>query len=214
MIPEDIACFYSKTNKEILLQGDIISADKVGIKADNPLSPDYWIIISKSCDLAFRGEQKIISKRGITILPLLTFKLLKLLFKKDLEKITKGIAGKIVILPLIDFSRATNSITKAEQIDPLIKDELSKFMFIPPDGEVLKEPVLVDFDLVQRLDGTNEEETKIILESKVLQLATPFKEKLAQRFALHYMSIGVDDDEIRDKAYKTKLKNYFRSIKS
>jgi hypothetical protein len=214
MIPADITSFYSKTNKAILLQGDIISAEKVGIKEDNPLSPDYWIIISKSCDLSFRKGQNIISRGGANLLPLLSFKLLKQLFKRDLEKITKGIKGKVVLLPLVDFSKATNSIVNVEQIDALIKDDLSKFMFIPPDGEILKEPVIVDFDLVERLDGSNEEETQLILDSKVLQLATPFKEKLAQRFALHYMSIGIDDDEIRDKGYKTKLKEYYKSIKS
>ena len=86
-------------------------------------------------------------------------------------------------------------------------------MFFPPDGNIFKEPMILDFDFPQALDGGNEEEVKNALHSKVLQLNSPFREKVSQRFALHYSSIGVEDDEIRDKNYIKSIQKEFTDLK-
>jgi len=81
-------------------------------------------------------------------------------------------------------------------------------MFLPPDGNVLKEPMIVDFDLIFPVLGENIER---VLDAKKLQLSSPFRERLSQRFALHYSSIGIDDNEVKNSNYRKGLTEYFNS---
>ena len=73
LIPSNISSFYSNAiDKAVLFQGDIIRADGVGLKELNrDCDPDYWMIITKNCDLAFI-ESKLPRKQNISIVPLFT----------------------------------------------------------------------------------------------------------------------------------------------
>ena len=59
--------------------------------------------------------------------------------------------------------------------------------------------MIIDYDLITILNG---DIAKKMLEGKKLQLSSPFREKVAQRFALHYMSIAIDDEYIKQSTYK------------
>ncbi len=99
---------------------------------------------------------------------------------------------------------------KETNVDKIIQNKISKFMFLPPDGKVFSVPMIVDFDIVNQLDGSNQKEVKSVLNSKVLQLASPFREKIAQRFADHYSNIGIDDEEIKDRNYLKAIKYHLK----
>ena len=71
--------------------------------------------------------------------------------------------------------------------------------------------MLIDFDITHQLDGGVEDIVNNVLNSKLLQLKAPFKHRIAQRFALHYSSIGLDDKCIRDKSYIKNIKELFKS---
>lgn len=207
LVPSDIAPFFSQLSNEELLQGDILLANDIGLKAESEFSPDFWLIITKSCDMAFRGEEMVLKNRSLSLLPLLSFKLLNKIFKRDTSHIL-NFRKKIILLGLCGFKQVAELI-KPNQVEDLIKDNLSKFMFLPPDGNVLQEPMVIDFEMIQRIDVPDEESVKTVLKSKKLQLSSPFREKVAQRYALHFMSIGLNDDDIRTKDYRKKLKEYF-----
>jgi len=60
--PENISDFYNQTDNSILLQGDIIASKDIGFKDDNSeFSPDFWMIITKNCDLVISDG---VTRRG------------------------------------------------------------------------------------------------------------------------------------------------------
>lgn len=209
LIPQDISKYYSKLNNEVLLQGDIVAANEIGMKNKED-SPDFWLIITKSCDLAFRENEKKVKNDVCSLLGIYSLKQhVELIKKKYFSKPKNGFLSRVVVAGVLRFSEATKSITKSEHLENLINDKISKLMFLPPDGEILKEPMIIDFDLVFPLSG---EDIEKILNAKKIQLSSPFRERLAQRFALHYSSIGIDDNDVKNSEYKSKLKEHFKSL--
>ena len=83
-------------------------------------------------------------------------------------------------------------------------------MYLPPDGEVIVEPSVIDFELLTTIEGDNAEEVGKLLNAKKLQLNSPFREHIAQRFALHYSGIGIKDKHIKDKEYINKIKKLLK----
>jgi len=116
--------------------------------------------------------------------------------------------GRIVMVCVLKFSESNKSIINTNKISDLLNDKITKLMFLPPDGNVLKEPMIVDFDLIFPVLGENIER---VLDAKKLQLSSPFRERLSQRFALHYSSIGIDDNEVKNSNYRKGLTEYFNS---
>jgi len=211
-IPEDTNVFYSKIIKanNSLFQGDILDAKILGLKNENDLySPDYWMIITKSCDLVLDFDSLTIRKKSLSIIPLIALKLIYKIIRRDFIKDVSRVSNRILLIAVHKLFSIFLKHNKKDEIDYLIKDRISKFMFLPPDGITLKEPMLIDFDMVVQINGNDQEEVKKVLQAKVLQLNSPFREKVAQRFAMHYSSIGVMDDEIRDKKYVNNLKKSF-----
>ena len=202
-IPNNTEPFYYPTaNKNILYQGDIIEGRRTGLEdLTDETYPDYWMIITKSCDLIL-SETLTTSKENISIVPLFTLKYLKEICKEKLSYTMSTLRRKIVLMAVWRISEKFGfGKLKDSEIGNIIKDRVSKFMYLPPDGNVFSEPMIIDFDLINPLDGSNQEGVRGVLNAKVLQLATPFREKVAQRFAYHYSNIGIDDKEIRDKPY-------------
>lgn len=199
LVPPNVNSFYSsKLDKTTLYQGDILRADGVGLKTSDEFSPDYWMIITKSCDLVIMDG--LPRKQNVSIFALFSFPMLHKLFKSSLiDAIPKK---KIVVMAISQISK----VFCANQVENLIKNRITKFMFLPPDGKVFNEPMIIDFDLVTQLDGSAYEEVQNVLGSKVLELASPFRERIAQRFAEHYCTIGIDDVFIRQKEYVKSLK--------
>ncbi len=209
LIPKDISVYYSKPETNILYQGDILSATDIGMK-DDVNSPDFWLIITKSCDLVYRNGEKKLKNDGVSILGMFSFKkYFELIRKKYIIKPKTDYLGKIVIAGVLKFSESTKSITKKEQIDALIEDKITKLMFLPPDGNVFTEPMILDFDLVFPLSG---EDVEKITKAKKIQLSSPFRERVSQRFALHYSSIGIDDQNVKDKTYRANLKGHWEAV--
>ncbi len=211
-VPEDKNVFYSEIikTKDSLFQGDILDAEIVGLKNENDLySPDYWMIITKSCDLVLDSNSLTIRKKNLSIIPLIALNLIYKILRRDFVKDVSKVSNRILLIAVHKLFSIFLNHNKKDEIDYLIKDRISKFMFLPPDGTILKEPMLIDFDMVIQINGNEQEEVKKVLQAKVLQLNSPFREKVAQRFALHYSSIGVMDDEIRDKKYVNNLKKSF-----
>ena len=189
---------------------DLIDFDDLLIEKEI-ISPDYWMIITKDCDLSFDDPSiKKTRNENISIFPIFDFILFKkLLIRKNINFFEK-INSKIIINAIFIISKVLPLIS-ANKIDNLIKNNISRFMYLPPDGEILKEPMLIDFDITHQLDGGIEEEVNKVLISKLLQLKAPFKHIIAQRFALHYSSIGLEDKFIRDKSYIKNIKELFKS---
>ena len=211
LIPEDIAIYFCENDTEVLYQGDIIDANGIGLKAEGQNSPDYWMIITKSCDLAFRNGIKKVKSDHFSLIPLITLRQIRIaIVEKYFKKPQNDFLGKIVLAGILKFSQSTKSITKPDHIKNLIEDKISKLMLLPPDGKVLSEPMVIDFDLIQPLDGG---EIENILKSKSLQLSSPFRERVSQRFALHYMQIGIDDDNVKAPDYRKALLKHFNDSK-
>lgn len=204
LVPPNLIDFYDdRLEYKSLYQGDIIDSTGIGLKDNkNPKSPDHWIIISKNCDIVL-DEQGVIRKSVVGLLPLIKFSIFK---DVAIGRIKSSLHhSSIVLLPLITVSAISKWKTV---INELVRDRLSKFMFLPPDGKVLKEPVVADFDILRSFDGQTQNNISKLLKSKRLQLRSPFREKLGQRFAQHFSSIGVNDDHIRSKEYQKLLKEY------
>ena len=183
-----------------LYQGDVLSSKEIGLKDDNDDSstPDFFMIITKTCDLSFDNQEINKTRSGsIVITP---FRSLRSLVNRRMK-----IKKFINLIPL--FSIFFKSSRK--NIENIIKDKVSRFMFIPPDGKILTEPMVVDFGVSNYIDGHDPNEVSSVLGAKKIQLQSPFREKVAQRFALHYMSIGVDDLEIRKSEYVDNIKKNF-----
>jgi len=209
LVPPDISVYYSKIDKNVLYQGDIISAQEMDLK-NSENSPDYWLIITKSCDLAFRDNQKKVKNDVCSLLGIYTIKKhFDLIKSKYFTKPKNDFLGRVVMAGVLKFSESTKSINKKEQLKELVDDKITKLMFLPPDGSVLNEPMIIDFDLIFPCLGENIEQ---ILNAKKLQLSSPFRERLSQRFALHYSSIGIDDNEVKSPAYREELKKYFEAL--
>jgi len=208
IIPSNISAFYSDfTDKSKLFQGDIIRSDGIGLKQDgDSYSPDYWMIITKDCDLVL-SETGLPRKQNISLLPLFAIKILESLYYRDLRNSLSRLRNRIVIMAIWNFSKAFGKISRSH-IDNLVRDKISKFMFLPPEGKIFNEPMIIDFDLVMQLDGSSKDEVEKVIASKVLQLVSPYRERISQRFAEHYSSIGIDDEEIRNKAYVKAIKQY------
>lgn len=211
-VPEDKNVFYSKIIKtnNSLFQGDILDAKIIGLKNESDLySPDYWMVITKSCDLVLDSNSLTIRKKNLSIIPLIALKLIYKMFRRDFIKDISKVNNRILLIAVHKLFSIFLTHNKKDEIEYLIKDRISKFMFLPPDGTILKEPMLIDFDLVIQINGNEQAEVQKVIQAKILQLNLPFREKVAQRFAMHYSSIGVMDDEIRDKKYVSNLKKSF-----
>ncbi|MEW6381717.1 MAG: hypothetical protein AB1611_19235 [bacterium] len=173
LIPSNISSFYSNAiDKNALFQGDIIRAVGVGLKEPNrDGDPDYWMIITKNCDLVF-VEPKLPRKQNISIIPLFTINILRKLFDKDILTALSRARKKMVFMAIYKISRAFGNLKKSH-IDSLVQNKISKFMFLPPDGKEFDEPMIIDFDIVVQLDGSNPQEVERVLKSKAIQLVSP-----------------------------------------
>ncbi len=209
MLPSiNIEPFYVDINKTTLYQGDVIKAEGVELKDhDDPCSPDYWMIITKSCDLVFLPTG-LPRKQNISLVPLFTLKLVKALFKRDLSHFMSRWRNRIVLIAIQKLS----NVCLAKHVDSMIKDKITKFMFLPYEGTLFEEPMVIDFDMVVQLDGSDLNEVTKTLSAKKLQLASPFREKVAQRFAHHYSSIGIDDGEIKNPKYVKTIEKYVKNL--
>ena len=180
-VPEDKNVFYSEIikTKDSLFQGDILDAEIVGLKNENDLySPDYWMIITKSCDLVLDSNSLTIRKKNLSIIPLIALNLIYKILRRDFVKDVSKVSNRILLIAVHKLFSIFLNHNKKDEIDYLIKDRISKFMFLPPDGTILKEPMLIDFDMVIQINGNEQEEVKKVLQAKVLQLNSPFREKL------------------------------------
>lgn len=208
-IPANTYDFFMTPNYKMLYQGDILDSTTLGLKdPENTMSPDFWLIISKSCDLVIDDSLMKTRKGNVSIIPIYKFAILTLFKHRYTKKLLESINRKIVILPLISIYN--NSAINKKNINNIISDKVTRFQFLPPDGHVLKEPYIVDFDLVSQLDGFDSDTLKSILDSKKLQLMSPFREKIAQRFAFHYSSIGINDSTIKSDDYLDNLKAAYK----
>ena len=211
-VPSNIKSFYESLDKNRLWQGDIVRAEKIGIKeASNIYSPDFWMIITKTCDLTLEADFTT-RRQIVSCMPLIGLNILKLLYQKDTFQFLQRMRKKIVFLPVFSFLEKFAKM-KVDNVESLLKNQISKFMYLPPDGVVLTEPMVIDFDITTQLDGGDPGEVKNIIDAKVLQLTSPFRERIAQRFAEHYATIGIDDDSIKSKEYCKQLKTYLNSSK-
>ena len=203
------AAFYAEQpDQAALFQGDILSAEKLNIKEQGVSgSPDYWLIISKSCDLQFRiGAQLKVKNALISMLPLVPLTTHFQLRTRDFRRLVERARAKVILIAIWNIFEKLNV---PKQIEALVKDQISRFMFLPADGVILKEPAVIDFEWVVQENAVTEEQVKGILAAKVLELKSPVREKIAQRFGLHYSQIGVDDDEFRAKPYTDLLKKTY-----
>ena len=201
-IPPNINDFFDKNIDRLhLYQGDILNSCDIGLKSedDDSTVPDFYMIITKTCDLSFDNPQESITRGGI--INLVPFRSLS-----SLTTPNNSIIKKVInFIPLISVFKTSTS----SKVGNIVKDKISRFMFVPPDGIILIEPMVVDFGLTTQIDGHDTTETSRLLKTKKLQLRSPFREKVAQRFAWHYMSIGINDSEIRNNNYINNLKKGF-----
>lgn len=212
LTPSNITSFYLPTiNNSILYQGDIIVGKKTGLEEfEDESYPDYWMIITKNCDLTL-SYTLTTRKEDISIIPLFTLKYLLRICENELLYTISRSRKKVVLMAVWKLSKIFGLGKLSESnIKNLIENKITKFMYLPPDGDIFNEPMIVDFDLLSHLDGSSQKEVKSVLNAKVLQLASPFRERVAQRFANHYSNIGVDDEEIRDKPYIATLRNHLK----
>lgn len=203
LVPTNKEVFYSHPDRTLLLQGDVISATAFPLEDCTVLSPSFWMIITKSCDLEL-SENYITRHQNISVLPLFSYTSWQSFFSNKLSNSLFNIQKRIVFLAIW---KLTSFIKKTSSVDNLLKNNISKFMFLPPDGTIFEEPMIIDFDMVVFYDGGDKELVEMVIGSKVLQLTSPFRERVAQRFASHYSEIGIDDKEIRDRQYAKELKS-------
>lgn len=213
LVPTNIRDFYSSCDATTLYQGDVLDAKTLGWwKPDAEYSPHHWMIITKNCDLVIDPETRQMRRQTLSLLPLVATRLLPRLFSRDAAKILAAANGKLALLPV--FRLLLIPDIKKDAIDNIISGKVSRFFFLPPDGAVLVEPSIIDFDIVRQLGSL---ETGVIdrtLNSKRLQLSSPLREAIAQRFGLHYSSIGLQDDEIRSKDYRKLVKTLMDGSRS
>lgn len=209
-VPNNINDFYDKNiSEDTLFQGDILASEQLGLKEEGTdFSPNFWMIITKNCDLVISPEHNSTRKGNISIIPVIKLAILSMLHERYLKKYVIAPFKKIVIIPLIDIF--SNPSINKRRIDDILSDKISKFSYLPPDGNILTNPHVLDFDIVKQLDGSDSEILNLIFKSKKLQLASPFREKIAQKFAYHYSSIGINDDEIRSNQYRDLIKSEFK----
>lgn len=215
LVPKNLHTFYDELEKDQLYQGDILDASKIGLKQTGvDTSPDHWLIITKSCDLVIDPQkQPSTTRRGIIkVLPLLSVPVLNKIYGRDSLLLLERVQRKIVLVAVLPFLKGFKGM-KAESVDTLVKNEMSRYLYLPPDGAIFKEPMIIDFDISESLDGADPEELRATLAAKVMQLATPFRERVAQRFAAHYATIGIDDDEIKAKTYVSAVKKFLADSK-
>ena len=90
---------------------------------DKP-SPDYWLIITKSCDLVFRDATKKVKNDQFTLLALTSIKqYFNALTGKRPPAQIERLSKRIVVLGLLKFAKATSSILTDSQIDSILKRE-------------------------------------------------------------------------------------------
>ncbi len=209
LVPNDISAYYDNVNKSVLYQGDIICNAELGFY-DSSDAPEYWLIITKSCDLVFRTEKKEVKNNICTLLGIYSLKKhLQLIKKKYFTPPKNDYLARIIIAGVFRFSKSTKSIIKPNMLTELVDDKITKLMFLPPDGKILTEPMLIDFDL---LYPSHVDDVEIILAAKKLQLSSPFRERISQRFATHYSSIGINDSDVKNRNYRDDLKKYYESL--
>lgn len=98
-VPEDKNVFYSKIIKanNSLFQGDILDAKIIGLKNESDLySPDYWMVITKNCDLVLDSNSLTIRKKNLSIIPLIALKLIYKMFRRDFIKDISKVNNRIV----------------------------------------------------------------------------------------------------------------------
>lgn len=79
LIPENISDFYLPSEGRYLAQGDIIDSSEIGLKKAPPaISPDFWMIITKTCDLVIESTG-VVRKKHISLIPIFS---LRTLFKR------------------------------------------------------------------------------------------------------------------------------------
>ncbi len=212
LIPHNSSAFYSSNpDKARLFQGDILKAREIGLKEEGEdTSPDFWLVITKSCDLAFREHQKKTRNETFSILPLISMKILENSFSKIFSSSISYEPKNILLVPVVGLvKKFMLQKYKKDHIDSLLKNKISRFMYFPPEGNYFTEPMIIDFEFIETIDGGDEAEINSALNSKILELSSPFREKVAQRFALHFSEIGIDDEEIRHKDYIKGIKTFF-----
>lgn len=214
-VPTNKEDFYEPLSRNALQQCDIITAQGIGLKEEgNIYSPDFWMIVSKDCDLVFDATTFSIRRSSsiFSLIPLLSFSLVKNIIIKRKKPFIEllglnNINNRIVLIAAHKLFDIFLKHQKKNDIDNLIRDRLSKFMLIPPDGTVFTQPMLLDFELIQNLDATDPEVVKSVVAAKSLQLKSPYRQKIIQRFGQHFTSIGVNDDFIRTSEYIRNIKD-------
>ncbi len=211
LVPPNLKSFFEPTEKDKLFQGDVLCAREIGLKDETVFSPDFWMIISKSCDVQIEESGRT-RRQIISVIPTISLNLVEKIYGRDTLNTLNRLGKKIVMIPLVAFTQAFLKL-KSDDVSDLLKNRLSKFMYLPPDGAVLNDPMVVDFDITQQLPATSSDQVRKVLMGKKLQLVSPFRERVAQRFAEHYSSIGLNDEFIRSDGYKKELKTYLSEAK-
>ncbi len=171
-VPSNVEDFFSKeTNRTSLFQGDIMNSEILNLHEEgNEYSPNYWMVITKNCDLVINEDKNSTRKRSLTLIPLISFKLLNLILKRNFYSDCEGVNSRIVLVAVHNLFKVFRDHYKKTDLDNLIKNRISKFMFLPPDGEVLKEPMLIDFDIIHPLESNSSESVSNLLKAKILEL--------------------------------------------
>ncbi|MEZ4887807.1 MAG: hypothetical protein R3E32_23960 [Chitinophagales bacterium] len=203
-VPTKKEVFYKQKTSSVLYQGDIIGAKEIGLKIEDDNSPDFYMIISANCDLVCNTQRNRLPT-FITIVGLLHISIFKKLFYKKFLSYFKDSSKIVSILPIHSFIDFINK----KNVDNIIHDKISKYMYLPPDGIVLKDPMIIDFDFIENYNASEIDLFNKLLNGKKLELSSPFREKIALRFCNHYSRIGIDDDELRSKEYKDKIKGKY-----
>lgn len=210
--PPNISDFFSSLSANELFQGDIVSARDIGLKDENDdeTFPDFYMIITKTCDLSFDDNHIQKTRSGIiSLIPLFNIKLLNPILLRFLKKNILAPTRKVNLIPVVKLINAFSG-QKIEKIDSIVKNQISKFMFLPPDGNILTEPMVIDFESFSQIDGESSIEVGRLLLAKKIQLTSPFRELIAQRFASHYSNIGINDQHIKQKEYVIKIKELLK----
>lgn len=153
LTPSNITSFYLPTiNNGILYQGDIIVGKKTGLEEfEDESYPDYWMIITKNCDLTL-SYTLTTRKEDISIIPLFTLKYLLRICEKELLYTISRSRKKVVLMAVWKLSKIFGLGKLSESnIKNLIENKITKFMYLPPDGDIFNEPMIVDFDLLSHL---------------------------------------------------------------
>lgn len=146
LIPSNTEVFYTKVDLYTLSQGDLIRADGIGLKEPgDECSPDYWMIITKNCDLVFTSNF-VTRKQNISIIPLFALRIIHRLYERDFLQFLSHLRKKIVLMAIWKISKIFGELN-SRQIESLVQNKISKFMFLPPDGKVFTEPMIIDLSV-------------------------------------------------------------------